>query len=77
MPDMEGLGRILLIAGGAIALLGLALLLAERVPFLGRLPGDIRIEGERVSCFIPLATSIVLSLLLTIILNVILRIINR
>ncbi|HHX66051.1 MAG TPA: DUF2905 domain-containing protein [Chloroflexi bacterium] len=74
---MEGLGRTLLITGGAIVLLGLIFFLAGRIPFLGRLPGDIRIEGDRVSCFIPLTSMILLSLLLTVIINVILRIMNR
>ncbi|MER3457766.1 MAG: DUF2905 domain-containing protein, partial [Chloroflexota bacterium] len=45
----------------------------SRIPWLGNLPGDIRIERDGFSCFFPLATSILLSLLLTVILNLILR----
>jgi hypothetical protein len=43
----------------------------------GRLPGDIHIERDGFSCFIPLATSIILSLLLTLALNILLRFLNR
>ncbi len=44
---------------------------------LGHLPGDITISGANFTCFIPLATSIILSIVLTILLNVALRIFNR
>jgi hypothetical protein len=46
---------------------------------LGDLPGDIRYESEegRFSCFIPLASSLLISLLLTILLNVIIRLLRR
>jgi len=51
--------------------------LLSKVPFLGRLPGDVRIERPGFTCLVPLASSIILSILLTIVLNVIVRIINR
>jgi hypothetical protein len=73
MPDLSDVGRILLILGIGIALIGGLLMLGSRIPWLGNLPGDIRIEREGFSCFFPLATSILLSLLLTVILNLILR----
>ena len=66
------LGRILLIVGLLVAGVGLLLMLGVRLPF-GQLPGDIRIEGERGSIFIPLATMIVVSIILTVLLNLFLR----
>ena len=66
------LGRILIVVGLAIALVGLLAVLGVRLPF-GNLPGDIRIEGERGGIFIPIATSIVISILLTIVLNLLSR----
>jgi len=72
-PGFEGLGRTLLIVGGIIFALGLLLTLAPRLPFLGRLPGDIHIEGKRFSFSFPLMTSLLLSVVLTIVLNVIAR----
>ena len=78
MLDFQNLGRFLLIVGGGIALVGLLLMLGGRLfPWLGRLPGDIRYEGENVSCFFPIATSILLSIILTILLNLAIRLLNR
>lgn len=69
------LGVILLLVGGLLYLAGRANL-GERLP-LGRLPGDIRVEGTGFTCIFALGTSILLSILLTVILNIIIRIINR
>jgi hypothetical protein len=69
MTGLEPLGRLLLVAGLVLVGLGLVFIFAPRVPFLGRLPGDIRIEEDGVTIFIPLGTMIVLSLLLTLVLN--------
>ncbi len=75
--DLQGLGRFLLVIGATIALLGLLLWLGSRfLPWLGRLPGDIQIRGQNVSCFFPLATSILLSIILTLLLNVIVRLLK-
>ncbi|HQF71942.1 MAG TPA: DUF2905 domain-containing protein [Promineifilum sp.] len=46
-------------------------------PWLGRLPGDIRIEGEHTRVFIPITTMILLSVIGTIVLNVLVRIFRR
>ena len=73
MPGMQELGRLLLVLGGVLLVIGLLLTLGGRLPFLGRLPGDIRVQRDNVTCFFPLATSLLLSILLTILLNVILR----
>jgi hypothetical protein len=77
MTDFTDFGKMLLLLGGFIALMGLVLLLMGRVPFLGRLPGDITFRRGNVSCFIPIATSILLSLLLTIVLNLLFRLLGR
>ena len=61
-----------------IALIGLILMVGGRTfPWLGRLPGDIRFQGENVSCFFPIVTSILLSIILTLLLNLVIRILNR
>jgi hypothetical protein len=78
MLDFQGFGRLLLVIGGMIALVGLILMVGGRLfPWLGRLPGDIRYQGENVSCFIPIVTSILLSVILTLLLNLVIRILNR
>lgn len=73
---MQDIGKLLIVAGLGIVLLGAILLLAGKVPFLGRLPGDFTFSSGGVSCFFPLATMIVLSLILTVIVNVIARLIR-
>ena len=77
MSGFETMGKWLMVVGAALALLGGLSWLLSKVPFPGRLPGDIRIEGRGFTCLIPLVSSIILSILLTILLNVIVRIINR
>jgi hypothetical protein len=74
---MEPLGRLLIVVGAVLLLLGLLVVLAGRLPWLGRLPGDIRIERDGFSCMVPVATSLILSLLLTIVLNVVIRLFRR
>jgi hypothetical protein len=71
---LTDLGRVLLLMGGLLFLLGLVLVLAGNLPFLGRLPGDISIQREGFSFFFPLVTSLILSLILTVVLNIVFRI---
>ena len=77
MDGLETIGKWLMVAGAGLALIGGLLWLASKVPFLGHLPGDIRIERPGFTCMVPLATSILISILLTVLLNIIVRIINR
>jgi hypothetical protein len=77
---MDGLGqtgKLLLVVGAAIALVGGLLWMFAKLGFASRLPGDIRIERPGVTCVIPLATSVVLSIVLTIVLNVVIRLLRR
>ena len=71
---MDGLGRVLIVFGILIVLIGIAFVVGPKIPFLGRLPGDFAFRGERVSIFFPLVTSIVISIAVTVLLNVIFRI---
>lgn len=73
----ETAGKVLLILGIIVAILGLILIFADRIPFAGRLPGDILMKRDNVSVYFPLAPSIILSVLLTVVLNAVLRIIRR
>ena len=66
---MQDLGRFLLVLGVVIALAGAALLLAGRLPWLGRLPGDIVVRRDHVTFYFPIVTSVVLSILLTLLLH--------
>jgi hypothetical protein len=88
MAEWSQIGRLLLLIGlglaliGGLLLLGTKLLGEDRVPptrvgWLGRLPGDIRVERKGFSCYFPLATSILVSLVLTLLLNLIVRLLRR
>jgi hypothetical protein len=70
---MNEIGRLLLFVGLILVVVGAALIFADRIPFLGRLPGDILIKRKNFTVYFPLATMILLSILITVILNVILR----
>ncbi len=71
------MGKALLVAGAAVFLLGLLVLLGERIPLVGRLPGDIRIEREGASFYFPLGTCVTLSVVLTVIVNVVVRLLGK
>jgi hypothetical protein len=62
---MDVLGRALVIAGVVMAVIGVALMFADRVPLVGRLPGDLTFRGDGWTVYAPIATSIVVSLVLT------------
>jgi hypothetical protein len=65
---MPGLGRTLIIVGLFIAAIGVILSLVGKIPWLGRLPGDIYVKRENFTFYFPLATSILISLVLTLLL---------
>ncbi len=66
--DFSPFGKTLLIVGLTIAGIGLLVMLGGRVPWLGRLPGDLFYKGEKFSFYFPLTTSIIVSVILTLIL---------
>ncbi len=71
---MEAIGRWLVLLGLLLIIVGGGILLLARLGWpLGRLPGDLHLEGKDVSFHFPLATSLLLSLLLTVLLNLIVR----
>lgn len=62
---IQHLGRFLIILGIIISAVGGILLLSWKIPWLGRLPGDIIIQRKNFTFYFPLATSILLSIILT------------
>lgn len=69
----RALGKALLVTAVVLAVAGVSLLLLERAPGLGRLPGDLILRRGRMTIYFPLATSVVLSLILTLLLNLLFR----
>jgi hypothetical protein len=74
MAEWKALGRLLIVVGLAVAVLGALLIFAERwtgigraLNWIGKLPGDLSIRRDNFTVYIPLATSLVLSILLSVI----------
>jgi Protein of unknown function (DUF2905) len=70
---VEGIGRLLILVGVVALAVGVVLLFLPRIPWFGRLPGDLVVQRERFTLYFPLATSIVVSIVLTILLNLFFR----
>ena len=77
MVGFEGLGRILIIIGVIIVVLGLLLAFGGRIPLLGKLPGDILIRKDGISFYFPIVTFLLLSVVLTIVINIVLRFMGK
>jgi len=70
MPGgFDSFGKTLMIFGGILLIVGAALYFGGKIPWLGRLPGDIHIEKENFSFYFPVVTSILLSIILTVVFN--------
>jgi Protein of unknown function (DUF2905) len=67
------IGRLLIVLGGIAVVAGVLLLVADRIPWMGRLPGDIVVRRGPVTFYVPLVTSIVVSIVLTVLLNLFFR----
>ena len=74
---MTDLGRLLIILGLIVVALGVVILLAGRLPFIGHLPGDILIRRGGGSFYFPIVTCLLLSIALTVVLNVLTLIFRR
>jgi hypothetical protein len=70
---LEPLGRWLIVIGVVVVVVGAVLVLGDRIPFLGRLPGDIRIERPGFVLILPIGTMILVSVLA----SVVLALLNR
>lgn len=69
MEPFGGFGKTLILLGAVLIVLGAAIILAPKIPFLGKLPGDVHLRGKNWSFYFPVATCVVISVLLTILLN--------
>ena len=73
MAEFSSLGKILMIVGGTLFLIGVLVFWGHKIPYVGRLPGDIFIQRKGFSFYFPVVTCVVLSILATLILNIISR----
>jgi hypothetical protein len=70
---MPEIGKLLIIVGGLIVVIGLVLTLGLRIPYLGKLPGDISVDRGNVHFYFPIVTGLLVSLVLTVLLNLFFR----
>jgi hypothetical protein len=70
---MPEIGKLLIIVGGFILVVGVFLSLGLRIPYLGKLPGDISVDRGNVHFYFPIVTGLLLSVVLTILLNAFFR----
>ncbi len=68
MADVGGFGRLFIVLGVVLVLIGLWLTLGPRIPWLGKLPGDFTFGGSNWRVYVPLGTSILISLVLSLML---------
>ena len=64
---MEGIGKSLIITGLLLIVIGVAIAFGPRIPFIGKLPGDIYIKKDSFTFYFPLVTSILISVIITLI----------
>jgi len=63
----QNLGKLLIVLGSIMVVVGVVLFFFNRIPFLGKLPGDILIQKKNFTFYFPIVTSIVLSILLSLV----------
>jgi membrane protein implicated in regulation of membrane protease activity len=73
MTPFNGLGKLLIVLGGILIVIGAAIVLGGKLPWLGRLPGDIYLERRNFTFFFPITTSILISVILSVVLYILSR----
>jgi len=71
--NFTSLGKTLILVGVFIVIAGGLIMLFSKIPFLDRLPGDIKIQKENFTFYFPLTTAIIISVIITVILNIALK----
>jgi hypothetical protein len=69
MLGLGSLGKMLIFLGVFIVAIGVLLLVGEKIPWIGKLPGDIIVKKEKFTFYFPITTSIVISIILTLLFN--------
>jgi len=67
-PDLSGFGKILIAAGIILVAAGILFLFGGRIPFLGKLPGDIYIKNKNFTFYFPIVTTLIISIIISLIL---------
>ena len=73
MAEFSGIGKLLIVSGVVLIVAGLLVMVAGKIPYLGKLPGDISIQRENFSFHFPVVTCLVVSVIVTVLLNLFFR----
>jgi len=65
MLGLGALGKLLILLGVLIVVIGILLVVGGKIPWIGRLPGDLMIKKEKFTFYFPITTSILISIILT------------
>lgn len=68
MNEFQTIGKYLILSGAVLLVIGVVLTFGDKFPLLGKLPGDIKIEGKNYTLYFPVVTSIIISLIISMIL---------
>ena len=72
---MKPLGILLIVVGCLLVVVGVLFVIFNGLPYFGRMPGDVHVQGKNSSFFFPIVSCIIISIVLTIIVNVVLRLV--
>jgi hypothetical protein len=67
---MPAIGKLFVILGIVMIVIGLGFMFGDKIPYIGRLPGDISIKRENFSFYFPITTCIIISVILTILFSI-------
>jgi len=73
MNDLSSLGKMLILFGFIMIIAGAVLVFMHKIPYLGKLPGDIYLQRKNFTFYFPIATSIVFSIILSLIFRIFFR----
>jgi hypothetical protein len=77
MTDFEQIGKLMIVGGLAIIIVGLFLTFGNKIPLIGRLPGDVFIQRGNFRFYFPIVTGLILSIVLTVLANLVLKLFGR
>ncbi len=77
MSGFEPLGKILIIVGALIIIAGVVMIFWQKIPFLGKLPGDVFVNKGNFQFIFPIVTCLILSVVLTLVINLVIRWIGK
>lgn len=63
--EIQAIGKMLVLAGSVAVIAGVALMFFDKIPFLGKLPGDITVKRENVQIYFPIMSGLILSILVS------------